>query len=158
MIVADAQFGGQRLQFAVLAAVAGLAVAVVFGQQQFDDQPPRLAHAARVGVDLHALGDRHGTGRGQVHHPFDLDHADAAGADGLQSFDVAERGDADARLLSGVQDRGAFGDFDGRIVDRQLDHGRLLACRDHEFYLSANMSIWLHQVSAPSTSLDARQE
>ena len=35
--LADAQLGGQGLQFAVLVAVAGLALAVVLGEQQFDD-------------------------------------------------------------------------------------------------------------------------
>ncbi len=46
---ADAQLGGQGLQFAVLAAVAGLAVAVMLGKQQFDDRSPGLADAAGVG-------------------------------------------------------------------------------------------------------------
>ena len=53
---ANAEFGGERLQFAVLAAVARLAVAVVLGQQHLDHQAARLAHAARVGPDAHAFG------------------------------------------------------------------------------------------------------
>ena len=120
--LADAQLGGQGLQFAVFVAVAGLAVAVVLGEQQFDHRPAGLADAAGVGQHLHALGDRHRAGGDEVPRPFDLDHAHAAGADGLQAFDVAQRGDADAGLLRGRQDRGAFGHFDGDVVDRELDH------------------------------------
>ena len=122
--LADAQLGGQGLQLAVLVAVAGLALAVVLGEQQFDDGPAGLADAAGVGEDLHALGGRHRAGGDEVPRPFDLDHADAAGADRLQALDVAERGDADARLLRGRQDRGAFGHFDGDVVDRERYHGR----------------------------------
>ena len=125
VIVADAQLGRQRLQLAVLAAIAGLAVAVVLGQQQFDDQPARFADAARVGADLHAFGDRHRAGGDQVLHAFDFHDADAAGTDRLQPLDVAERGDADARLPRGMENRRALGDFDRHIVDRQLDHACL---------------------------------
>ena len=90
--------------------------------------PAGLAHAAGVGADLHALGDRHRAGGGQVLRAFHLDDADAAGADGLQPLDVAQRGDADAGLAGRVQDRGALGNFDGDVVDGQLDHGRSSTC------------------------------
>ena len=67
--------------------------------------------------------DGHGAGSDEVSRPFHLDHADAAGADRLQSFDEAERRNADAGLLRRRQDRGAFGDFDGDVVDREGYHG-----------------------------------
>ena len=118
--LADAQLGGQRLQLAVLAAVAGLALAVVLREQQFDHRAAGLADAAGVGQHLHALGGRHGAGGDQVSRPFDLDHAHAAGADRLQPFDEAQRGDADAGLLRGRQNRRALGHFDGDVVDRKL--------------------------------------
>ena len=43
---ADSQFGRQRLQFAVFVAVAGLAFAVVLGEEQFDDRLAGLADLA----------------------------------------------------------------------------------------------------------------
>ena len=110
--LADAQFGGQRLQFAVFVAVARLALAVVLREQQFDHRAARLADPAGVGEDLHPLADRHGAGGDEVPRPLQLDDAHAAGPDGLQSFDEAEGGDADAGLLRGRQDGGAFGHFD----------------------------------------------
>ena len=119
---ADAQLGGQGLKLAVFAAVAGLALAVVLREQQFDHGPPGVADAAGVRKDLHPRRGRHGAGSAEVPRPFDLDHADAAGADRLQAFHVAERGDLDARLLGRGQERGAFGNFDGDVVDGQVDH------------------------------------
>ena len=50
----------------------------------------------RVGEHLHALADGHGAGGDEVPRSFDLDHAHAAGPDGLQPFDKAQGGDADA--------------------------------------------------------------
>ena len=41
----DAEVAGQALQLAVVAAVAGLAVAVVLGEEQLDDRLARLADA-----------------------------------------------------------------------------------------------------------------
>ena len=46
--LADAQFGGQGLQLAVLAAVAGLALAVVLGEQQLDHGPAGARGRGRV--------------------------------------------------------------------------------------------------------------
>ena len=79
----DAQFGGQGLKLAVLTAVAGLAIAIVLGEEQFDDRLSGVADAASVGEDLHPRGGRHGARRTEVPRPLDLDHADAACADRL---------------------------------------------------------------------------
>ena len=110
----------KRLQFAVLVAVARLAFAVVLREQQFDHRSPRLADPPGVGQHFHPLAGRHGAGSDEVSRPFDLDHAYAAGPDRLQPFHEAQRGDADAGLLRGGQDRGAFGNFDGNVVDRKV--------------------------------------
>ena len=122
--LADAQFRGQGLQFAVLVAVAGLALAVVLGEEQFDDGPAGLADAPGVGPHLHALAGGHRAGGHEVPRPFHFDHADAASPNRLQPFDVAERGNPHASLLRGRKDRGAFGDFDGDVVDREGYHGK----------------------------------
>ena len=60
--LADAQLGRQGLQLAVLVAVAGLALAVVLGEQQFDHGPAGVADAAGVGEHLHARCGRHRAG------------------------------------------------------------------------------------------------
>ena len=125
---ADAQFGGQGLQLAVVVAVAGLALAVVLGEQQFHHQPPRVANAAAVGGDLHALGGGHGAGGGQVPRSLDFDDAHPARADVLHPFHVAERGNADPDRLGRLEDGRAFGNLDELVVDVQADHGLEFRC------------------------------
>ena len=88
--LANSQFGGQGLQLAILVAVARLALAVVLGKEQFDHGAAGVADAVGVGEDLHSRGGGHGARGDEVPRPLDLDDADAAGADGLQAFDVAE--------------------------------------------------------------------
>ena len=73
-------------------------------------RPPsggRRAPAA-VGLDLHALRDRHGAGGDQGRGPFHLHQADAAGADGLDFLEVTEGRDLDAGLAGRLEDRGAL--------------------------------------------------
>ena len=93
----DAVLGGQRLQLAVLVAAAGVAVAVVAGQQQIDDVPPGPPHLGRVGADLDRRGDRIAA-RG-LQGPLSVDLDDAHPADPRQAkvLMVAERRDANAQ-------------------------------------------------------------
>jgi hypothetical protein len=114
----DAEVVGDVLQLAVFVAVADLAVALVLGEEQFDDDLAGLAHTAVVGVDLHLFGDGHHAGGHEILYAFDLDQADAACADGLDFFEIAKRRDVDARLSAGLQHGGSFVDPEWGVVDR----------------------------------------
>ena len=69
-------------------------------------------------LHLDRRGDRVAARRLQRPLPFDLDHADAAHAGQAQVLVVAERGDADAQLLGGLEDRRAQRHRDRVAVDR----------------------------------------
>ena len=104
----DAVLRRQRLQLAVVVALAGVALAVVRARAAGRARAPaRLADLARVGVDLDRRRDRVGARRLQRPLALDLDHAHPAHAGHAQVLVVAERRDADAELLGGVEDRGA---------------------------------------------------
>ena len=89
----DAQLARQGAQFAVGAAGAGLAVAVVLGEEQLDDGP--AAPCGRGGELVlttfmpSAAGATHEAT--SVLRALDLDDAHAAGADRLHVFQVAQR-------------------------------------------------------------------
>ncbi len=119
---ADSQFRGQGLKLAVLATVAGLALAIMLRKQELDHGLAGVADTAGVCENLHPRRSGHGARSAQVPRPFNLDHTDAAGADRLQAFHVAERGNLDPRLPGRGQERGPFGDFDGRVIDLQVNH------------------------------------
>ena len=78
----------------------------------------------RVGLDDHALGDR---GRARGHErlgALDFDQADAAGADRLHVFEVAEARDLRAGLAGGLQDGRAVRDLDLDVVYSEGWHQR----------------------------------
>ena len=80
---ANPEFCGKLLQFAVFPPITGLAISVVFGQEQFDHQLPSLPDSSRIGADFHAFRNRHGARSCQIHLAFDLHDTDAARADRL---------------------------------------------------------------------------
>ena len=117
---------GERAQLAVGAAGAGLAVAVVLGEQQLDDRAAsRLRAMRRVGLDDHALGDGGPRRRPRGLGALDLDQADAAGADGLHVLRGSRGvGTLDAGLTGGFQDGRAVRDLDLDVVYGQGWHQR----------------------------------
>ena len=119
--VVDPVLLGQRLQLADAVADAGVAVAAVLAQQQFEDVPAGHAHGLRVGVDRDGRGDGIGAGRLQGPLPLHLDHADAADAGHLEVGVVAERGDAHPDALGRFEDGGAQGHFGLHAVDGDRD-------------------------------------
>ena len=120
---------GQRLQLAVVVALAAVALAVVRREQQVDDVPARLAHLRRVGVDLDGGGHRVRARRLQGPLPLDLDHAHPADAGDAQVGVVAERGDPDAQLLGGIEDRRPERHLVVLAVDRDRDESADVAGR-----------------------------
>ena len=93
------QLIGQRLEFAVVVAVTGLAIPVMLREQKLDHRAPRLTHPLGVGGDFHPLRHRHDTGGRQRLGAFDLHHADPARANGVDILQMAQRGDPDAHLV-----------------------------------------------------------
>ena len=113
------------LQRAFATLIADGAIERVVNQEKLHDS--LLCLACHVGGVLsfhhHALGglQRAGSlGFGEsaaVAGIGDIDHALAAGCDGLETGVVAETGDIDAQLLRGADDNRALGDGDLLAVD-----------------------------------------
>ena len=121
--LADAVLLGERLQLAVAVAHAAVALAVVLAEQQLEHVAARQPHLAAVRVDAHLVGDREGARRLQRALALDLDHADAAHAGDVEVGVVAQRRDADAGALGGLQDGGAEGHLGLVAVDGDRDQG-----------------------------------
>ncbi len=133
----------QRLQLAVVVALAAVALAVVGREQQVHDVPARLAHLRRVGLHLDRRGHRVGARRLQRPLAFHLDDADPAHAGDAEVGMVAQRGDPDPQLLGGVEDRRAQRDLVVLAVDGDRDQsadvaGRFPARRRHVLALLAD--------------------
>ena len=124
---------GLILQGALAALVADRAVQRVVDEQELDHAVLGLLRHRRgdLGVDLHALGHRHGAGGLRLREPTavagvgDVNHALAAGADGVEQRVVAEARDRGADHLGGPDDQRALGNADLLAVDGQRDEIRL---------------------------------
>src|SRR3546814_447972 len=113
---------GLVLQVALAALVADRAVERMVDEQELHDAVARLLHLVGVGLDHHALADRHGAGGDRLGRTLHLDQAHAAVAGHRQAVVVAESRNLDAGELAGLQDRQALCDLDLLAVDRQLRH------------------------------------
>src|SRR5690606_18894995 len=82
-----------------------------------------------VGLNHHALRDRHGAGRDGLGRLLLLDQAHAAVAGDRQALVVAEARDLAARELAGLQHRDAGRHLDLDAVDGHLWHGSSLLRR-----------------------------
>ena len=78
---------------------------VALGEQQLQDHLAIFLQAFAVGLDLHALADLGGAGGQQLPGSLHLDQAEPAGADRVDAVEMAERGDPDAGLAGGLEDR-----------------------------------------------------
>jgi hypothetical protein len=110
-------FPGQVLELAIQVPGAGVAFAVVVGQQQVHDVATGLPHLGGVGLHRDGGGDGVGAGGVQAPLPLDLHQADATHAGDAQVLVVAQGGDADVELLGRLQDGGAQGHLDPVAVD-----------------------------------------
>jgi hypothetical protein len=75
----------------------------------------------QVGLDHHLVADRGGAGHHRLALALDLDHALAAGADGVEQRVVAEARHDRAELLGGPDDERPLRDGHLLAVDRQRD-------------------------------------
>ncbi len=76
----DAVFGRQRLQFAVVVASAGVALAVMAGQQEVEDVAASPSHLGGMGADADGGCDGIAASGLKRALPFDLDDANSAHA------------------------------------------------------------------------------
>src|SRR3546814_14501022 len=113
---------GLVLQVALAALVADRAVERMVDEQELHDAVARLLHLVGVGLDHHALADRHGAGGDRLGRTLHLDQAHAAVAGHRQAVVVAESRNLDAGELAGLQDRHALCDLDPSSVHRPLRH------------------------------------
>jgi len=94
------------------------------GQQEVHDQAAAFPDFLSVGLHHEPVRGRIGAGCGElgagaVGH---FHKAQAAAAVGLEAFLVAQGGNGDTQLSGGFEDGGAFGDFDGLVVNGQGYH------------------------------------
>ena len=126
--VGDLDLLAQLLELAVLVPVAGEAVARVVGEHQLVEHLARLLHARGVRLHDHPVADGDRAGGLEAPHPLDLDDADAAGADLVDAFEVAEVRDLDAVVLGRLEDRPVALGPHGLAVDDEVNgvrHGFL---------------------------------
>ena len=88
----DAQVVGDPLQGAVSAPDAAGTGAVMLGQDQFHIGTPGFPHSGGIGQDLHPFLHYVVAGGHQTADAFDLHHADAAGADFIDIFQITQTG------------------------------------------------------------------
>jgi hypothetical protein len=114
---------GEILEFAFAAFVADGALQRMVDEHQLHQLLADGSHACGVGHHFLALGHVSGAGRqGPRRTGFDFHHADAAGADGLQSRVIAHIGDEDAVFLGHFQDGFPWFRLYGPAVDGQVNH------------------------------------
>ena len=128
LVPVTAEFQRKALQFAVVVARTAQAVLVVVGKDEFDGGLSAFHNLGSVGEHFHTFAHGIDAGRDQTPRPFHFAHAYAAGADGVDVFEIAKSGDFHARFLCCLQYGGALFDADGNIVYFQVDfcHSSLL--------------------------------
>jgi hypothetical protein len=112
---------GVVLEVALAALVADGAVQGVVGQQELHDAAAGVAGGFGVCVNLHGGGDLGAAGGDRFGALLDLDQTHAAVAGYFQAFVVAEAGDLDAVLLSGLEDGEVVLYLVGFVVDEDFD-------------------------------------
>ena len=110
------------LQIALAALVADRAVERMVDQQELHHPLAGLDRTLVLGVDHHALGDRHRAGRDGLRRFLDVDQAHAAVAGDRQALVEAEMRHLDADRLAGLEDREPVLDLDLASVDGELCH------------------------------------
>ncbi len=121
---ADAEVGGERLQFARAVAAAGEAAVGMRREEQFEHRAADLGELAAVGGDIHVLDNRGAAGPRHARLAGDLDDAHPAGGGRLNVVVLAEGGNFHLHLPGGFEDGRAGGHGDGLAVDLEIDGGK----------------------------------
>ena len=106
--LAQADRAGHVLQFAIAVGGAGQAVERMIGDVELHHAAAELGKALVLRRHHHAARDRRGAGGRRAGAAFDLDQAEAAGAEGVDHVGGAELRHLDAGLHRRAHDRGAF--------------------------------------------------
>ena len=109
-LMAAAHIGGRLnailpaalLQFALPVLGTGQAVHIMVGEQQVQNRFARRDNALRVRLNLHPRLDRRIACRHQLVHARNLHHTEPAGADLIDSLQIAERRNLHARSAGGL--------------------------------------------------------
>ena len=112
----------QLLQLAVAAAGTLGAANIVLAEQQSQVDTAGLTHAGRIGMYHHALGHHIVARRHQAFVTFHLHHADTAGADLVQLFQIAQRGDIQLGRAGRLQNGGALRHAHCFLINCQCYH------------------------------------
>ena len=112
---------GGVLQFAVAVGHARSAIQRMLGDVQLNHALADALEAVGLRTHLHALGNLHGAGSGQVLAAFHLNEAQAAGAEGLEGIGGAELGHIAAREGGGAHDGGAGRNRYRTTIDLEID-------------------------------------
>ena len=109
----DVETGGAR------DGARALAVAVMFGQQQFERRAPGVPDVVRFTGDDHPVDGDGGACRVETWPALDLHDAHVARSAGLAAVGEAEGGDLDAESSCGIEDRASLRTIHGFSVDRE---------------------------------------
>ena len=120
--VAQAHGAGHVLQLAVAVGGAGQTVERMVGDIKLHHAAADGGQTRGLGLDRDAMRDRRGAGGRRAVTPLDLDHAQAAGAEGLDAVGGAELGDLRPGLHRRAHDRRARRNSDAFAVNGQGDH------------------------------------
>ena len=117
VIFIDAVVIGQFLKFAVISSHAGETLLVVRRKDQLDGGLSGCTDSSCVGENLQAFLYRVSTCCGKSASSLDLNYTDAAGADTVDVFEIAERGDLNIDRFGCLKDSGALRYSDRNIVN-----------------------------------------
>ena len=113
---------GQPAQFAIIIALANLAIAVMLGEQQLHHLLARVAGARAIDVNNHPFRAGRGTSRHQRAGALHLHEAHPARAQRVALFQIAKRRDMNPRLPRRLQDCGTFGHRQIPAIDANMNH------------------------------------
>ena len=112
---------GQDLELAGAVPMAGQAFHAMVGKDQLQGHLPGLLHLGAVGPDHHALVDGIDAGGAQGAGALHFHQAQTAGADLVETFQVAQGGDIHTGDMRGFHDGGTGGYGNFLPVDFHVD-------------------------------------
>ncbi|EEG32320.1 hypothetical protein CLOSTMETH_00058 [[Clostridium] methylpentosum DSM 5476] len=111
----------EDLQLALAAARTAQASPVVVGEDELESGAAGFLHLEAVGGDLQPFRNGVNTGRNKAARALYFDHADAASADLVDLFEVAEGGNVEARLPCCLQNGIIFRHGNRHAVNFHID-------------------------------------
>lgn len=126
--ITQADHAGHVLQLAIAIGSASQAVQRMVGDVELHHALADLLDSGGLGVNDHARRNRCGAGSGCAAPALDLDHAKAAGAEGVDAVRGAKLGNLKTDFRGRAHYRCAFRHSDLEAIDGQCDRSAFL-CR-----------------------------